>query len=116
MVPYEIYKLLHFAGIFSIFVAFGMASIIQGRSKAVSSLHGTGLLLSLVGGFGMLARLEISWPFPAWVLIKVVVWVILGGAVVLFKRQVLPARWGLALVLLLGVVSAYAAIYKPFLE
>ena len=116
---YELYKIIHFAGILLVFLAFGMAVRAaragdsgEGR-KPIAMGHGIGLFLVLLGGFGMLARLEITGSWPTWVTVKVVVWVLLGGAMVLFKRAAGASRvWG-AVVLALGVAAAWAAIMKP---
>jgi hypothetical protein len=72
------------------------------------------MVLVLLGGFGMLARLGIHWPWPGWVLGKVIIWIILGGIIALIYRlpHVGKALW--YIVLLLGTLAAYLAIMKPF--
>jgi hypothetical protein len=80
--------------------------------RAMALIHGFGMLLVLVGGFGMLARMGIH-SFPLWVWIKLIVWLALGGSMVLAKRR---ANWGLALLTLwmaLGGFAAYLGIFKP---
>jgi hypothetical protein len=54
--------------------------------KGVMITHGVGLLLLLVAGFGMLARLNIH-GFPLWVVLKLVIWLTLGAAVVLAYKK-----------------------------
>ncbi len=82
------------------------------RKLAVAS-HGVGLLLMLVGGFGAMARMGISWPWPPWLMIKMVVWFALGGlpAVIKKKPQLATAMWWTTFALL--GLAAYMAGFKP---
>jgi hypothetical protein len=82
--------------------------------KPVAITHGIGLFLVLLGGFGMLARLGIHWPWPGWVLVKVVIWIILGalGAVAARKTTLAQPLWWMTIVL--GGLAAYVAGNKPF--
>ena len=67
-----VYKLIHIVGIGMIFLSMGgmsMHAILGGERKknewrkpAIIG-HGVGMLLILVAGFGMLARLGIHWPW-----------------------------------------------------
>lgn len=125
MLTYETYKVLHLLGIFLLFVALagvslhaanGLARADNRLRRVVSIMHGVGLLLILVGGFGMLARLgaAASASGEGWVIGKLVIWFIAGGLLVLPYKK--PARAPLIFVLLplLGVAAAILAIYKPF--
>ncbi len=81
------------------------------RTLAVT--HGIGLLLVIVSGFGMLARLGVH-SFPSWVVGKLIIWIILGGFMGLVPR-LRNKRAGLlwwSLVLLTGV-AAWLATSKP---
>jgi hypothetical protein len=62
----------------------------------------------------MLARLGIHWPWPGWVLVKVVIWIILGalGAVAARKTTLAQPLWWMTIVL--GGLAAYVAGNKPF--
>ena len=112
---YQIYKLTHYAGLFLILISLGAYAFGAAASnKAKAMGHGIGLVLMLVGGFGMLARLQISWPFPGWAIGKVLIWLAFGGSIAVFKRRLLPPTIGLGLMLVLGLVAAGLAIYKPF--
>lgn len=115
MISYETYKLIHFGGILLLFVSLGMAlrGGDGGARGRMAMGHGLGLLLALIGGFGMLARLGIHWPWPAWVAVKFGVWFVLGVALVLVRRAPrMTALWWV-LVLALGVLAGWAAIFKP---
>jgi hypothetical protein len=106
---------------FMVFLAVGgfTLQVIGGATKetivwrrAVSATHIVGILLLLVAGFGMLARTGLPWG--GWLYTKLGIWVIFGGIVGVIYRK---PEWGRILwwvVLLLGFVAAYMAIYKPF--
>lgn len=118
MFSYQVYKLVHYAGLLLIFTAFGGMLFARPKDNpnraTLFALHGTGLLLMLVGGFGMLARLGImSGGFPLWIWLKLGVWIALGGFIVLAKRK---PEWKKILIPVLvgfGLASAAFALYKP---
>jgi uncharacterized membrane protein SirB2 len=84
------------------------------QRKLTAILHGLGLLLLLVSGFGALARLGMSEGIPGWVWAKVVLWLILGAVAATFKRGPGVARLVLWLLPVLGGIAAWLALYKPF--
>ncbi len=115
--PLDFYKIFHILGVLMTFMALGAA--IPGNSssgpinrRTITMNHGIGLVLILIAGFGMLARLGVG--FPTWVIIKIVLWLALGGMIVLVRRM--PGKgstlWYLALIF--GALAAYMGIYKPF--
>ena len=122
MIPFVVYKNIHLIGVFMVLMALGgllLHSITGGTKehlwrKPVGVTHGIGVFLILLGGFGMLARLGISWSWPGWVTGKVFIWVILGGLIaVIFRKPALakPLWW---ITIALGGLAAYLAINKPF--
>lgn len=79
----------------------------------LSATHGVGVLVVLVSGFGLAARLGLVQGLPNWIYIKLVLWLILGGSIVLAKRK---SQWALGLYflwLLIGALGASMAITKP---
>ena len=120
MLSYAVYKIMHFAGIFLVLLAYG-ALLFHGMSRGKEIApkrglflagHGIGLVLVLVGGFGMLARLGITDGLPTWIWVKLIVWLILGFLIALVKRC---PQWALGLfglVYLLTFIATYAAVYK----
>ena len=111
---YAFYKWLHLAGMaLAVMSLAAMAWRAEAR-RLLSIAHGVGLLVAFVAGFGLLARLGISWPWPGWVLVKLVLWIAVGGLGVLFKRKPelsTPLFWG---VWVIFAVAAWLAAYKPF--
>ena len=93
MFSHQLYNVVHIVGIVLVMAALGALALHaaaggtrqSNRARAlVAALHGAGVLLILVGGFGMLARLGFMHGanFPVWLWVKLAVWV--AAAVLLF--------------------------------
>jgi hypothetical protein len=116
------YKNLHLLGVFMLFVALGGLMLHQINAttreniwrKPVAITHGVGLLLVLVGGFGMLARLGVQWPWPGWVIAKIVIWIIFGALIAVLGRVPALAKPLWWITIILGALAAYLALNKPF--
>ena len=118
--PYELYRMIHLASILVLFGGlvglaglYGLAERRNAESQSDSewyarlrkkllAIHGAAAFFVLLGGFGMLARLGLTDGFPAWVILKLVVWTLVSALLpVLMKRiktkQVswLLLSWGL---------------------
>jgi hypothetical protein len=124
MMAYEAYKLIHIFGILLLLFWLG-ALYFQaaeermhgvGRRRRLHGIaHGAALLIILVGGFGLLARLGVTEGFgwPWWVWGKIAIWVLLGVIPLAIKKSLTLKRslWFAAPIL--GAAAAYLAIYKP---
>ena len=114
------YKALHVLGLFLVFTGLGglMIQALTGTGdnraarRLVGIAHGVGLLIVLVSGFGGLAKLQVG--LPVWVWLKVAVWIVIGGVIVVIRRQpkLVGALWWV--LPLLGAFAGYLAIFKPF--
>lgn len=122
MLSYTVYKALHLVGIMLTVAALaGMAvhaanggTRAESRTRALATaLHGTGLLLVLVAGFGMLARLGGS-AASGWVLVKLAIWLTLGAAAMVPYRRPLLARAVFLAAPLLAALAGIVALTKPF--
>lgn len=77
--------------------------------KLGSITSGIGLVLVLIAGFGMVAKLGYSYSAP-WLIVKILVWVALGGMVSLINRKPEFAKalwWGILGLGLLAAVMVY---------
>jgi len=114
---------MHLTGVLMVILSLGGITmhIINGGDKnhswkkSAAITHGVGLLLSLVGGFGLLARLGIvQGGLPGWVYAKLAIWLVFGGlTAVLYKKKVWAKKiWHF--IFILAGFAAYLAGYKPF--
>ena len=97
MLGYEIYKIVHVVGLLCVFS--GLAALwgvssngplqsYPSSRRGLAIIHGVGMTLLLVGGFGMLARLGVAHDgLPGWIIAKLLIWLVLGGSMVLAKRK-----------------------------
>jgi hypothetical protein len=123
MMPFAVYKVVHVFAVLLVVSALAGAAIhaANGGSREasttrrlVTATHGLGLLLLLVAGFGMLARLDLPVTAYGWIGAKVVIWLALGGLLVLPYRRPATARVVFLLVPVLGALAALLALTKPF--
>ena len=122
MIDYSVYKFLHIVGVLMIFFSLGgvVMHVVNGGTrdyafrKMVAMTHGIGMLLVLVAGFGMLARLGIHWPWPGWIIAKVLLWLVFGSALFLIYRFASYARLLWWVLLALATLTIYIVLFKPF--
>jgi hypothetical protein len=114
MISYNVYKLIHLISIMGLFIALGSAAVTdKSQSRWAAPFHGIALLLILTAGFGMLARLGVHGALPGWVIGKLVIWLLLGGALAIARKKLLPAPAFVLLLIALGGVAASMALWKP---
>lgn len=102
----QTYHYLHLLGLILVFTGFG-ALLSPDGFKSAMKWHGIGLVISLVSGFGMLAKLGIMGSMPVWVWIKIALWLVLGFLPVLAKRRVLAPAAVVVIAFIIGAVLAY---------
>ncbi|MBC2594863.1 hypothetical protein H5P28_11390 [Ruficoccus amylovorans] len=117
----QLYKVIHLVGVMMVFLGYGgliVRGFLDRDNKGLRVLgavtSGVGLLLLLLGGFGMVARYggAISY-LDGWLIAKYVIWLILGAAIAIINRKPklgMPAWWA---ILILGAAAAYLGIMKP---
>jgi len=118
---YEFYKIAHLIGLIMLFSSLGAMlyhSSLGGKKsdtyrKSLAMIHGIGLLFLFVAGFGMLAKLQMHWPWPGWVLIKILIWVAMGGSIAIIYRKPKFSIYLMWILIILGALAAYLAILKP---
>jgi hypothetical protein len=115
--PHSVYLVLHLLGIFLLTLSIGGTLVKkqigdQSRMKVLAMLHGFGLFFIFLAGFGLIARLGISWPFPIWIWLKLTIWLAFGAFSVFAARMSNKVAWIAAIVIFLG--AAILGVYKPF--
>tara|TARA_B110000093_G_scaffold32562_1_gene33276 strand:+ start:21046 stop:21411 length:366 start_codon:yes stop_codon:yes gene_type:complete len=118
--PAYIYQILHVTGIIMLFMGYGALlgrSLANSHNAAVRKLgsitSGIGLLLILIAGFGMITKLGYSFTEP-WLIVKMVIWLALGGVIALINRKpalAKPLWWS---ILGLGILAASMVYYVRF--
>jgi hypothetical protein len=109
------FKLAHFIGLMCLFIGIGgyiaMSSTTEpGKRKLFGMLHGIGLLLMLLAGFGYLGVAKMG--TPSWVWIKVALWLGLGAFPAVATRRVLSEPALVLLALLLGGSLAWIGVFQ----
>lgn len=110
--PLAVYHILHIFGLILVFIGFGALLSSEG-AKSAMKWHGTGLLISLISGFGMLAKMGLFSALPVWVYIKLALWLVLGFLPVLAKRRVIKPSVVIAFATLIGATMGYLGYMKP---
>lgn len=108
------YHVLHLIGVILVFVGIGSLLSPNGNAKTGAIYHGMGLLILLVAGFGLLAKLQLPYTAP-FVLAKVGIWLVLGFLPVLAKKRTLNPGAIVGIAVVLGCVAAYLGYVKPAL-
>lgn len=123
MTSFEIYRIIHFVGLVATFAAIAgvLVHLLNGGSKddnkarkLMAISHGVGLLLALLGGFGMLAKMGIHWPLPGWVFGKFLIWLALGAFLPMSYKMSARASQLWWVLLALALLGAWLATAKPF--
>lgn len=118
MISYSVYKIIHLLGVFMIFLSLGGLATHAANGgakehawrKPIAITHGIGMLLSLVGGFGLLARLGIvQGALPGWIWAKLAIWTVFGALIAVLIRKKTMARPAWIFMLFLGGLAAYFA-------
>ena len=107
-------QVLHIVGISMVFLGYGallarsMAAPDNVSVRKLGSItSGIGLTLILVAGFGLISSPLMGLNFTdTWILVKFVIWLILGGLIVLINRKPQLAMLLWCLLIALGATAA----------
>lgn len=108
---YTAYKIIHLIGIAGL--ALGLGGMLAGAAsrRAFAILQGLSLLVMLVSGFGLLARLHLG--FPHFAMVKILLWVVLGVMPVILRRARASVPAGITIYLVLIGALAWLGVVKP---
>ncbi len=115
---YQFYNFLHLVGMTGLLTGYGALlarAVLAPENKPIrvwgAILSGLGLVLLLVAGFGMQAKG--GWGWPLWLLLKIVIWIVLGFLLSVINKRPEYNKGLWALVLALVVVVLWLGQYKP---
>jgi hypothetical protein len=110
---YTTYKIIHLIGI-SI-LGLGVGGMMAGgpNRKAFAICQGIGLLVMLVSGFGLLAKLKLG--YPPFAMVKTVVWLVIAMLPLIFRKLKLPVGVAITISLTLVGIMAWLGVMKPSL-
>ena len=119
MPPY-IYHILHLTGILMLFLGYGALlarSLVGSEDTKVKKLgsitSGLGLLLIFIAGFALITKMGYSFTTP-WILVKLFIWLALGGLIAVINRKPELATMLWWLLVLLGLLAAIMVYARPF--
>jgi hypothetical protein len=102
---------LHVASALALFGSLGAIFLGGSGKKGASALHGISLVLILLIGFAILKKPPMG---QYWWMIKLGIWLFIGAAPALVKRNILPPWMGFTLSLAAAGYAAWLGYTKPF--
>ena len=110
----QLYQIIHvFSAVMLAGVAFAALAAPRPENRRFSLMwSGIFAILSLVGGFGLLARL--GYGFPGWVIVKLACWVALAALVGLAYRRPEQTRSLTVITALAVLIAVGMVVLKPF--
>jgi len=110
---YTTYKIIHLIGV--AMIAIGIGGMLAGGNnrRTFAIFQGIGLLVMLVSGFGILAKLGLR--FPHFAIVKTVLWVVIGMLPMIFRKLKAPLFVSILILLTLVGVMAWLGVVKPAL-
>ena len=115
---YSIYHFIHIGAVFVLFMSLGSMATVRILNpqkpwpKWLGMAHGLSLLIILIGGFGMLARLGLTDGFPTWIYFKLTIWLLLGLMIALIKKVPNKAQLWWIVTAALGITISYIVSYN----
>lgn len=107
------YKIIHLVGISALALGIGGMMANGSNRKIFSILQGIGLLVMLVSGFGLLAKLHLGYPHFA--IVKTVLWLVIGVLPLIVRKLKLPVGLAIMISLTLVGIMAWLGVVKPAL-
>ena len=115
------FLLLHFFGVFLVVGSLGATTLLTlttgsknfKQRRMLSLGHGIGLLIVLIAGLGLMAKLGIHGAPPPWIMMKLGIWLILGILPAFIYRMPRLGKIWWGLVVLLATYAAFLGVFKP---
>ena len=123
---YMFYKSLHLGSLFLLFFSLGGLWLFHSMDKEKRAfkkqlliLHGISWFLVILAGFGLIARLNVAFPWPLWIYVKLFIGIFLGFAPLLFRKTGKKsgrkkASQGMFVFLICLIIFAVFSVYRKF--
>ena len=108
---YTTYKIIHLIGIAILAIGLGGMMANGNNHKTFAVCQGIGLLVMLVSGFGLLAKLHLG--FPHFAIAKLVFWLVIGMFPMLIRKLKPPLSVTIIIAVSLIGVMAWLGVFKP---
>ena len=107
------YLIIHLIGLGTLAIGLGGMLADDKCRGTFSMVQGIGLIIILISGFGMLAKLHLG--FPHFAIVKVIIWVLIGMLPVVFRKTKTPILLSVVVLVALIGVAAWLGVTKPAL-
>ena len=91
---YNFYSILHFSSLMALSLTLGALWGLYSQENynkkiktLLLALHGIIIFLIFLAGFGLIAKIKLSWPWPFWIYIKLIMWLFLGAMPFVIKKS-----------------------------
>ena len=91
---YNFYSILHFTSLTALSLTLGALWGLythENYNKKIKTLllafHGIIMFLIFLAGFGLIAKIKLSWPWPSWIYAKLIIWLFLGAMPFFIKKS-----------------------------
>lgn len=112
MITYQAYKLIHLTSIFLFLTSVAIMLMAGKTNKVWKVITGISSFFILLGGMGLMARLQVG--FQPWIIAKLVIWLLVtGGGHIVVKRFAKYSVYAYWIVMLCAIGAASLAVYKP---
>ena len=112
MISYQIYKVIHLASIFIFLSGAAVMLTTSTKNKFWTITTGIASFFIILGGMGLMARL--GGGFQPWIIAKLVIWFIISAlGHMVAKRFASQGKLAYVITMVLAVLAASFAIYKP---
>ena len=94
LMSYNFYSILHFTSLTALCLILGALWGLYNHENyntknrtLLLALHGVIMFFIFLAGFGLIAKIKISWPWPFWIYAKLIVWLFLGVMPFFIKKS-----------------------------
>lgn len=107
------YLIIHLTGIAMLAIGTG-GMLADGKNRATFAIfQGVALLVMLVSGFGLLAKLHLG--FPHFAMVKMGLWLVIAMLPMIFRKLKLPIAASILISIALVGIMAWLGVMKPAL-